>query len=55
MEHSYANFYANLVADIIGIELNIKGIEAKASNRLQSDFRKMLLVHCKNSFDQFFI
>lgn len=54
MEHSYANFYAVLVADIIGIELQLKGLGASSKNRQLSSFRQMLLDHCKNSFDLFF-
>lgn len=54
VEHSYVNFYAILCSDIIKIELNIKGIEAKASNRKASIFRGKLLSFCEVSFKNFF-
>jgi hypothetical protein len=50
-EHSYAGFYSELCAQIVRLELQMKGLEPKRTNIRNCDFRKKLLEYCRESFE----
>lgn len=53
-EKEYCIFYGDLCEKIIKLELNLQKLKATTKNIKNSQFRKLLLKNCKNSFDQFF-
>ena len=53
-EKEYCIFYGDLCEKIIKLELNLQNLKATTKNIKISQFRKLLLKNCKNSFDEFF-
>lgn len=53
-ERIYCGFYAELCADILRFELEMKGYPAMRSNIKHSNFRRKLLNQCSESFLKIF-
>jgi translation initiation factor 4G len=52
-EHLYAGFYSTLCAEIVRMELLMKGLKPNKANISHCNFRKELLNFCKQSFEIF--
>lgn len=53
-ERIFCGFYASLCSDIVALELQMKGYEAKRINVKHCNFRKNLLSFCYTSFTKMF-
>ena len=53
-EKQYCNFYGDICERMIRLELMMRGFKTTQKNIKESNFRKVLLDHCKLSFNQFF-